>query len=53
MLTFDEIIDSFSRTNPKKIIVSDHRRKLTYARLKFNGNNLANYLTKKKVKKKR
>ena len=30
MLTFDEIIDSFLRINPTKIIVSGENRNLSY-----------------------
>ena len=51
MLTFHEIINSFSRISPNKLVVSDHSRELTYAELSFNGTNLAHFLKKKGVKK--
>ncbi len=44
MLTFDEIIDSFSRINPTKIVVSGENRKLSYKELADNGNLLSSYL---------
>ena len=46
MLTFDDIVDSFSRVSPKKLVVSDDRRILTYNCLQQNGNNLAIFLKK-------
>ena len=51
MLTLHEIINSFSRTSPNTLVVSDHSRKLTYAKLSFNGSNLASFLKDKGVKK--
>ncbi len=52
MLTFDDIIDSFARTYPEKIVVADDSRSLSYKKLEHNGNNLAAFLRKKKVIKK-
>ena len=49
MLTFDDIIDSFSRINPKKIVAADDKRSLSYIELKRNGYNLANFLNKQKI----
>ena len=46
MLTFNEIIESFSRIVPSKIVVKDENRKLTYKELQINGENLSNYLFK-------
>ena len=51
MLTFDDIIDSFARVNPKKIVASDDNRNLSYSNLESNGNNLADFLNKQKVNK--
>ena len=45
MLTFDDIIDSFARVCPKKTVVSDDIRSLSYSSLQFNGSNLATDLT--------
>ncbi|MAH89017.1 MAG: long-chain fatty acid--CoA ligase [Pelagibacterales bacterium] len=49
MLTFDDIIDSFSRVNPKKIVIADDRRFLSYYDLQRNGYNLAAFLNKQKI----
>ena len=49
MLTFDDIIDSFSRVNPKKIVAADDKRSLSYSELKRNGYNLANFLNIQKI----
>ena len=46
MLLFNEIIDSFSRSSPFKVVVKDERRKLTYKELQLNGLKLSNYLLK-------
>ena len=46
MLTFNEIIESFSRIVPSKIVVKDDNRKLSYKELQINGENLCNYLFK-------
>ena len=46
MLTFNEIIESFSRIVPSKTVVKDENRKLTYKELQINGENLSNYLLK-------
>jgi len=46
MLTFNEIIESFSRIVPSKTVVKDENRKLTYKELQINGENLSNYLFK-------
>ena len=51
MLTFNEIIESFSRIVPSKIVVKDENRKLTYKELQINGENLSNYLFKNGVSK--
>lgn len=51
MLTLHEIINSFSRTSPNTIVVSDHTRELTYSELSFHGLNLAIFLKNKGVKK--
>ena len=44
MLTFDEIVDSFLRINPTKIVVSGENRKLSYKELADNGSKLSSYL---------
>ena len=44
MLTFDEIVDSFLRINPTKIVVSGENRKLSYRELADNGSLLSSYL---------
>ena len=44
MLTFDDIIDSFARVCPKKTVVSDDIRSLSYSNLQSNGSNLATFL---------
>ena len=49
MLSFHEIIDSFVRTNPNKVVVSDNKRKLSYLSLANNGNKLANYFLDKGI----
>ena len=41
MLTFNEIIDTFSRINPLKIAVRDENRELSYKKLEINGTSLA------------
>ena len=46
MLTFNEIIDTFSRINPLKIVVRDEIRELSYKKLEINGTSLANYFLK-------
>ena len=46
MLTFNEIIDTFSRINPLKIAVRDESRELSYKELEINGTLLASYLLK-------
>ena len=51
MLAFHEIINTFSKTSPNKLVVSDHIRDLTYTELSFNGKNLAGFLKKKGLKK--
>ena len=51
MLAFHEIINSFSRISPDKLVVSDHSRELTYAELSFNGTNLAYFFKNKGIKK--
>lgn len=49
MLTFDDIIDSFTRITPSQTVVADDNRKLSYKGLSYNGNILASFLCKKKV----
>ncbi len=49
MLSFHEIIDSFVRTNPNKVVGSDNKRKLSYLSLANNGNKLANYFLDKGI----
>ena len=49
MLTFDDTIDSFARVCPKKIVVSDDTRSLSYGSLQSNGINLAVFLKKNKI----
>ncbi len=51
MLTFDDIIDSFARVNPNKIVVEDDNRSLNYESLRRNGSNIASFLKKGKVTK--
>ena len=51
MLTFNEIIESFARTMPSKVVVNDEIRKLTYKNLESNGIKLANYLNKMGIRK--
>ncbi len=51
MLTFDDIVDSFSRVNPKKIIVADDKRSLSYSDLERHGYNLAAFLHKQNITK--
>ena len=46
MLTFNEIIESFSRTVPSKVVVKDENRKLSYKELEANGTKLSNYFLK-------
>ena len=46
MLTFNEIIDTFSRINPLKIAVRDESRELSYKKLEINGTSLASYFLK-------
>ena len=46
MLTFNEIIDTFSRINPLKIVVREESRELSYKELEINGTLLASYLLK-------
>ena len=41
MLTFNEIIESFSRIVPSKTVVKDENRKLTYKELQINGEHLS------------
>ena len=41
MLTFNEIIESFSRTSPSKLVVKDENRKLTYKELETNEQKLS------------
>ena len=50
MLAFHEIINSFSRLSPNKLVVSDHSRELTYSELSLNGSNLASFLKKKDIR---
>ncbi len=49
MLTFDDIIDSFARVCPKKTVVSDDIRSLSYSNLQYNGSNLATFFKKYKI----
>ena len=49
MLTFDDIIDSFARVCPKKTVVSDDIRSLSYSNLQYNGSNLATFFKKHKI----
>ena len=49
MLTFDDTVDTFARVCPKKIVVSDDIRSLSYRNLQSNGNNLAAFLKKYKI----
>ena len=49
MLTFDDIVDSFARHSPKKLVVADDNRSLSYSSLQFNGNNLAFFLKKHRI----
>ncbi len=49
MLTFDDIVDSFSRIYPKKLVVADDNRSLTYSCLRINGSNLAAFLKKHRI----
>ena len=51
MLTFNEIIESFSRTTPRKVFLNDEIRKLSYKGLEVNGTKLSIYLLKLRVKK--
>ncbi|MBF95734.1 MAG: Long-chain-fatty-acid--CoA ligase FadD13 [Alphaproteobacteria bacterium MarineAlpha9_Bin4] len=51
MLTFNEIIESFSRITPDKIVVSDEFRNLTYKNLLANGNKLYSYFNSIGLKK--
>ena len=44
MLTFDEIVDSFAKSDPKKELIVDDNRSLNYKSLINNGSNLANSL---------
>ena len=46
MLTFNEIVDTFSRINPNKVVVNDENRKITYKELSNYGNLLSLYLFK-------
>jgi fatty-acyl-CoA synthase len=46
MLTFNEIIESFSRAVPTKVVVKDENRKLSYKELETNGTKLSNYFLK-------
>ncbi|MDC3057234.1 AMP-binding protein [Alphaproteobacteria bacterium] len=46
MLTFNEIIDTFSRINPLKTVVREESRELSYKELEINGTLLASYLLK-------
>lgn len=52
MLTFNEVIESFARITPKKLAVQDEKQKLNFYQLAINGNNLAQFLLSKGVKKK-
>ncbi len=49
MLTFDDIIDSFSRRISNKTFIIDDNRTLNYQELESNGKNLAYYLHKKNI----
>ena len=51
MLTFNEIIDTYSRINPLKIAVRDEIRDLSYKKLEINGTSLANYFLKLEISK--
>ena len=51
MLAFHEVIDSFSRISPERIVVRDDSRALSYEKLALHGTNLANYFNIKGVSK--
>ena len=46
MLAFNQIIDTYSRINPSKIVINNESKKLSYRMLKINGTNLAFFFKK-------
>ena len=46
MLAFNQIIDTYSRITPSKIVINNESKKLSYKKLKINGTNLAFFFKK-------
>ena len=46
MLAFNQIIDTYSRITPSKIVINNESKKLSYRMLKINGTNLAFFFKK-------